>query len=84
MISNSIEHAFKSTINPKIIIVLKEHKNNILLTFHDNGSAYNKNYEHNLGLKLVYLNTEQLEGKIKVKKQYGLSYKLSYKKKLYV
>jgi len=81
LITNSIQHAFQSENNPKITIVLKEHKNHILLTYGDNGPAYKKGYKHNLGLMLVNLNTEQLKGSIKVKNTYGLIYKLKYKKK---
>lgn len=81
LITNSIQHAFENENNPKITIVLKEHKGHILLTYGDNGPACEKDCKHNLGLMLVNLNTKQLKGTMKVKNKHGLVYKLKYKKR---
>lgn len=84
LLTNSFKYAFKTKENPKIIIVLKLHKNNVMLTYHDNGCGYEKNYQQNIGLKLVDLNTRQLKGNQRVKSENGLTYKIIYKRRVHV
>ncbi|WP_263834136.1 sensor histidine kinase [Sulfurospirillum oryzae] len=80
LVTNSFKYAFKETKNPKIVIVLNSHKNNILLTYFDNGIGYDLNKIQNFGLKLVNLNVKQLKGNLKISYKHGLCYKIIYKR----
>ncbi len=80
LFTNSLKHAFKTTLNPKIIIVLKLQKNNVILTYFDNGIGCNQKCKENIGLKLVNLNIKQLKGSLKITQKNGLLYKINYKK----
>jgi len=84
LVTNSFKYAFKDIKNPKIIIVLNSHKNNILLTYFDNGIGYNQKDTQNFGLKLVDLNVKQLKGTLKISHNHGLCYKIIYKRNSHV
>jgi two-component sensor histidine kinase len=84
LFTNSLKHAFKTTLNPRIIIVLKLQKNNIMLTYFDNGIGCNQQCKKNIGLKLVNLNIKQLKGSLKIIHNNGLLYKINCKRVKYV
>ncbi|MDD2385040.1 MAG: sensor histidine kinase [Sulfurospirillaceae bacterium] len=80
LLTNSFKYAFKKTPNPKIIIGLTLHKDQVLLTYFDNGIGLADNNVPSLGLKLVTLNVKQLKGDLKVHYNNGLHYKITYKR----
>ncbi len=66
LITNSLKHAFENLDSPKIEIILKNTSHsNFDLTYIDNGTWENvlENYD-TLGLELIEIFTEQLEGKM--------------------
>lgn len=80
LLTNSFKYAFKETPKPKIIIGLTLHKDQVLLTYFDNGIGLADNNVPNLGLRLVTLNVKQLKGDLKVHYNHGLHYKITYKR----
>jgi len=85
LLTNSFKYAFKDTPNPKIIIVLHLLKNTVTLTYHDNGlECIQPECEQGLGLKLVALNVKQLKGVLKINRNHGLGYKITYQRSLHV
>ena len=86
LVTNSFKYAFTTNINnPKIIIALQILKNDVLLTYHDNGVGHGEaKYTQGLGLKLVTLNVKQLKGFLKSKYNHGLCYKITYQRSLHV
>jgi len=77
LLTNSFKYAFNDKKNPQIVIVLRIFQKNVMLNYYDNGSG-KKNENENLGIKLIRLNIKQLKGKLKIKNENGLLYKISY------
>ncbi|MFW9902615.1 MAG: PAS domain S-box protein [Candidatus Thorarchaeota archaeon] len=76
LVSNSLKHAFSKKESGKIIVTLKEAKNNrIFLDVYDNGIGFPKDVDYKksdtLGLKLISTITKQLGGKISIEKNNG-------------
>lgn len=69
LVTNSLKYAFKGKNNGKIYIYIKlKNKNTCVIEIGDNGSGLPKNfilnYSETLGLQLVKIFSEQLQGKI--------------------
>jgi two-component sensor histidine kinase len=71
LISNSLKHAFEETEEPEISIELQHADGEkCRLSFKDNGSGLDKNFDKNqsnsLGFEIVYTLSEQLEGEFRI------------------
>jgi len=84
LVVNSFKYAFTNEKNPKIIIVLKNRGNTVLLTYFDNGRGYDATMKRNFGLQLIDLNIKQLKGTLKVFYNCGLCYHITYKRDAHV
>jgi two-component sensor histidine kinase len=82
LLTNSIKHSFKKLSNPKAIIVLHVRKNNILLTYFDNGKGFSSKKQNlHLGLTLINLNVKQLKAIMKTKQHNRLQYNIKFQRK---
>lgn len=82
LLSNSLKHGFLGLTKPKIIINLKKvAKNDYNLLFRDNGTGFDFAVKSNktLGLTLVHLLVEQLEGTLKCESASGTTYQINFK-----
>jgi two-component sensor histidine kinase len=74
-------------VNPVLIRSLKKIKNNYQLIIRDNGIGISKDIEleklESLGLKLVFQLTDQINGKVEIKRTYGTEFKILFKELKY-
>lgn len=81
IISNSLKYAFP---DKKGVISVSFSKNNdkYILTAHDNGVGIPKNFDHktakSLGMQLIHMLSEQLDGELLVDSKKGAKYKLCF------
>ncbi len=80
-ISNSLKHAFpqkKGNVN----IALHPAKEKYILSISDNGTGFRKDFDlerdSHLGIQLIYMLTEQLGGKLDVKMDNGVCYRIEF------
>ena len=82
LFSNVLKHAFQGAMTPTVTIGLKKlaHDNYELL-FIDNGRGFDSSKKSNksLGLTLVHLLVEQLEGNLTFKSIHGTAYRINFK-----
>lgn len=81
LISNSMKHAFKNTIQPRIDIKLSStHDNSFTYTVKDNGKGTQTdiNFERTLGLRLIDIFSRQLKGSYKVDGSDGFNYSINF------
>ena len=89
LVSNSLKHAFTEDEEGEIRIKLcREEKNNEIskslfsLTISDNGKGIPENLEleslESLGLQLVSILVDQLDGKIELKREQGTEFKIIF------
>lgn len=83
IISNSLKYAFKTEKNGEITINIHKTKTNKYeMEISDNGVGFDEDIEdrktNSLGLELVKIFTEQLNGKIEKIDTYGTTYKLEF------
>lgn len=82
LFSNALKHGFAGVLKPKVILTLKQlAKDNYELLFTDNGIGFDssKIAKKSLGLTLVHLLTEQLEGTLKCESDAGTAYRINFK-----
>lgn len=75
LITNSLKHAFNGREEGKISLALIKNNNIITLNYHDNGNGLPKDFDKKntgLGLMLVNLFSEQLNGKYQISSDAGL------------
>lgn len=84
-ITNSFKYAFNNkSIEPRVHIVLKEAspEKGFILTISDNGIGlppdFDKKDHMNLGMQLIFLLSEQLDGKLELIKSPGTTYRLVF------
>ena len=82
MMSNSLKHAF-ATGHGKITISARVRDDDWYeITYSDNGKGLPETFDihksETLGTQLIVMLTEQLDGKLMVKREQGLSYQLSF------
>lgn len=91
LVSNSIKHAFPEGKKGKICVSLKANENKNVLIIADNGIGFPENIDFTntdtLGLKLVNILVDQIDGKITMDKSHGTAFKvvfseLEYKKRI--
>ncbi len=75
LITNSIKHAFPDSIRGTITLSLKKNKTDAQLEVKDNGTGLPEKFDissvDSLGLKLVNILVEQIDGSIKIKSKDG-------------
>lgn len=80
--SNAIEHAFPNRVGDIILQILIENERKIKLIFKDNGVGLPNEFDiknsKTLGLQLIRLLTEQLEGEIEIFSNQGTTFKLTF------
>jgi len=86
LVSNSLKHAFPRGRKGEITIDFSTDKNNkYTLVVSDNGIGFPKNLDiqntDTLGLKLVNILTQQLQGSIKLDRSQGTKFKITFQKK---
>lgn len=83
LLSNSLKHAFSNQTKGLIKLEFKSHKNQkFILTVKDNGVGLPKDFnleeKATLGLKLIKVLTQQLEGEIELNQDQGTEFKISF------
>ncbi|MDZ4665236.1 MAG: sensor histidine kinase [Bacteroidota bacterium] len=80
-ISNSLKHAFPKR-KGKISVALKPLNEKYVLSVSDDGIGFKKDFDlerdSHLGIQLIYMLTEQLGGKLEVKRENGVSYSIVF------
>jgi two-component sensor histidine kinase len=83
IISNSLKYAFDGD-KGNISISMKENGDNFELTAKDDGkglpTGFDEKTDGHLGMQLIYLLGEQLNGTVEVNSNHGTCYKLSFLK----
>ncbi|MFC1669932.1 sensor histidine kinase, partial [Spirochaetota bacterium] len=87
ILSNAFKHAFKDIDKPEINVDFnKIDDNNVSLTIKDNGKGLDKGFgiseSNGLGLKLVDILTEQLDGKLEISGDNGAKFMLTFPEKI--
>jgi two-component sensor histidine kinase len=87
LISNSLKYAFPNEMKGEIIVSLKSDKDNYQLCISDNGIGLPESIGFDdletLGLLLVNILTEQIDGKIAIRRDQGTQYKITFKEQKY-
>ncbi|MCK9150344.1 sensor histidine kinase [Methanobacterium alcaliphilum] len=86
LVSNSLKHAFKGRNTGEIFIKFKMFNENLVLELMDDGIGFNDNeiYESNsLGLKLVTILVEQLDGELEITHENGSEFIIKFKEHIY-
>ena len=87
LISNCLKYAFPNQMKGEIIIILKSVEDKFELVISDNGIGLPVNVNLNniktLGILLVKSLTEQIDGKISIKKNCGTQFKIIFKEMKY-
>ena len=81
IISNSLKYAFDND-KGVISICLQQTDTNYTLTIKDNGKGLPLNFDvkthSNLGMQLIYMLTEQIDGAVEMENKNGVAYKVSF------
>ncbi|NRB59891.1 MAG: tetratricopeptide repeat protein [Winogradskyella sp.] len=85
IIGNSVKHAFpdQAIVSPKINLVCEEINGLYQIEIKDNGVGYdmaNRQSEESFGLKLVELFSSKLNGKVSIKSNKGVIFKIDFQK----
>jgi two-component sensor histidine kinase len=85
LVSNSLKHAFKGKDRGKIRVTLRpENSDKFKLVISDNGVGLPKGLDvaqtESLGLQLVTMLVEQLQGELRIDKNRGTSFEIVFKK----
>jgi len=81
VVTNSITHAFKDVTEPKLYINLEGRGNSFHLSVSDNGLGFNPDKREGLGLKIIRVLSEHLQGEINYDFNSGTSFRLNWKEK---
>lgn len=76
ILSNAVHHAFSGINNPSLKINVYHQDEHIVLTISDNGKGISSNYKKGLGMELIYLLVEQMNGRIHLINNAGLTIKI--------
>ena len=87
IVSNSLKYAFPNEMHGEILVSLKSVEDGYELIISDNGIGLPAeldidNYK-SLGLILVKSLTEQIDGKITIKRNHGTEFKINFKEQKY-
>jgi len=82
ILTNSIKYAFPGNRYGKILIKMKVSENDVELTISDNGVGLPVDFDpskvKSLGMKLIRVLTDQIDGELEVDRKGGTSYKLFF------
>lgn len=82
MMSNSLKHAFHNAAGKIRITAAVEEDGRHYINYSDNGkglpSNFNLHQSESLGMQLIVMLTEQLDGEVTIKMENGLSYELRF------
>lgn len=81
LITNSIKHGFKQTIDPEISVSICLEGDRLVLNYSDNGQWVNPSSENSFGLELLNILSEQLDGTLARNTENGTKYKLLFNRK---
>jgi two-component sensor histidine kinase len=84
LITNALKHAFPEEAEGKISLKLIHHEEKYILTVSDDGKSISKDFKpaesDSLGLRLVDLLTEQLNGQLELNRDHGTEFRISWPK----
>jgi len=84
LISNSLKYAFPGDIRGEIALNISEKGNNVRLELSDNGIGIPKDFDveksESLGLQLVFILVEQLDGNIEIGSDKGSNFLINFDK----
>lgn len=78
LVTNSLKHAFKDGRAGKVTLSLHAVDGEILLDVSDNGTGLDSRFKENLGMRLVRLMTEQLDGEMELDNSSGSRWHLRF------
>jgi two-component sensor histidine kinase len=82
MMSNSLKHAFPNAVGQIRITAVVEEDGKHYISYSDNGKGLPANFDlhqsESLGMQLIVMLTEQLDGEVAIKMDNGLSYQLRF------
>ena len=79
LVTNSLKHAFKNTVNGKIWIeLIKSDSNHLLFKYRDNGKWLEPQDQNSFGLELIDTLTEQIGGSYQLNKDESTEYKFIF------
>lgn len=81
IITNSLKYAFNND-RGEIVITASEIEDAFIIEVSDNGTGFSKEFDvdkdTNLGMQLVFLLADQIDAEIKINKESGVGYKISF------
>ena len=82
IVSNAYKYAFPGQLSGRILIELKRLNNRIFIKVQDNGVGFPEEYDlaksESLGMQLIQALTSQLDGELKVSRENGTSFEISF------
>ena len=80
LLYNAFKHAFPEEMNGKILITIVPFRGGYKLVFKDNGVGFSKNLieKDTLGIKLVRLLSQQLNGELIIKQLKGTTFQINF------
>lgn len=82
MMSNSLKHAFPNTEGKILICAYVDEEGRYHMVYFDNGKGLPVDFDwqksETLGMQLISMLTEQLDGEVNLKTEIGLTYELSF------
>lgn len=82
IVSNAYKYAFPGNENGKILIELRRLNGHMQLTVNDNGIGFPEDFDfeksESLGMQLIQALTNQLDGELKVMREKGTSFQISF------
>ena len=86
LITNAMKYAYKGIEEPKMLVELKQKKNEISIRVKDNGVGLPKDFKYeqadSLGIQLVYTLVDQLMGNIEVNTDSGTEFLITFDQSL--
>ncbi len=83
IVSNAYKYAFPGQLTGRILIELKRQNGKVTLSVNDNGAGFPDDFEieqsESLGMQLIQALTNQLDGELKVKRENGTTFEVSFK-----
>ncbi len=84
LISNALKYAFPDNIKGRITLVIKEKEEKVFIELRDNGIGIPSDFDieksESLGLQLVFILVEQLDGNIKIENNEGSNIFINFDK----
>ncbi len=82
IVSNAYKYAFPDQKKGRILIVFKKLNGKMILFIHDDGVGFPQEYDleksESLGMQLIQALTNQLDGELKISRENGTSFEISF------